>query len=274
MTLYSTNRNNIKTLFRMKNSKRVLIIEVPPKHGYFVHDLCLASAEKAEKWIYDGYAKDAEKIVDPEPYFNPESLRKVKDGDLEAFAKEKKKEYSSLNERLRDLTKEITEDEKNLTNLQKKKAATGSAYDRMNLTKRIDQIVERISKAEKEVFEIAPKIKSVKIECINAEIKIIDLRFQSFVDNGIHQKARKKAEELLDINSKLEKTFERAISEFNRPFLPIQPYMTGHAKSIVEKTFVESEDVLKDVQKRLTSHLQSQLNTMYKEAVLSSLQDD
>lgn len=251
--------------------KFVFFKTVPNNLAYFPNDLARVSAEKAAEYIHDGYALDAEKVADPDIYFNPKSVSKLKDEQLPEFIDSKEKEIRALIEESTEITRKTNHLEKLIKSLTDQRTGEKSAYKKMNLGKEITSHSAALEKVEERLTEIYPVIKQKKIELLNAKVRLYETTLKKFVDDPLLAEGKEKARELLKVNDAIIKRFSKITENISLPFLSNQPYLYGNQLAAINRVYTDVEDTLDYIRKKVTEGFRSQLTQMYKDHVLDEL---
>lgn len=249
---------------------------VPPKSSYFPDNICWVPTERAEEWIFDNYATDAEKTLPAAPYFAPEEVEAL--DSVEKVNTFIDKQEDAVNDSQTALTKHGSELERisgKITALQKKRDAEKvGSYQYVKFNTQVEELKGQLPKLEKQVTKLANDKKQAEILLVNARIKFIEVSFRDLAIRKEYDVLKKKAAELIEHNEKVKEIFRDATAGFSLGFQPDLPFLSDRYMGAVQNTLAKSEDVIKRISDKMADKLRSKLWTFYREDFEGKLEAD
>lgn len=255
-------------------SKYIFIQTPPTGTGYHANTLANVPEDMAARFIYDGNALDAEKMVDPAPFFNPKTVSKIKDADLQSFVDDTEDKISETKDRLNDLSDEAARLDQLIEKVKGQMTKEKSAYERNKLFERREALEKKSVEVSTEIRETYPELKVLKIEFLNANARLKKLTFAEFKDNKLIPKIKDAADDILELNTKLIAKYKEATEGMSVPFISNKPFLTGTAVTGLQKAFVDFDNTVDTITEQLVSRYTSELLKMYEEAVETAIMED
>lgn len=248
-------------------TKYLLILTPPPGTAYFSKRVAQVPHKFVEQYIYDGHAVDAEKLVSPEPFFNPPSLQKIKDSDLSAFIKKSEKQLSDNVVKHAELMEEMQKFESLIEKQKTQRREEMSPYMRSKIDDEISELETTLEKVSAEITDLFPTFLPLRLEILNAKIRLINHELDKFSKSETAQVAKNLADKLIDANVNFVEEFRKATG--GMPFFSGRyPFLTPTSIQSLQATFTSVAHSTRDIIDSITKPYKEQLLELYQDAVL------